>query len=289
MPENGIRNRLSKSPFELHMWDDCGRIATGSGFFYELNSRRFLITNWHNVSGRHFLTKEPLSGRCPTFLKAKLFRASYEDSESYVSRATRFEIYADGEPLWLEHPEIGSACDVVALPIPEIDCGPMHNPSNTITEIEIPLAPGCSIFVVGFPRSISTGPGLPVWKSGYLASEPYFRVTIGGETSEIGGLRGGTILPAHFIDVETREGMSGSPVFAAFSGVWDRTSPYKSLEREGFDFNDLMFGNAYMFLGCYSARIGSKEEGAALGLCWPDDVIRKVCSGRRAKHPHFTA
>ena len=64
MPEHGIRSIYSQCPFELQMHDAQGVISTGSAFFFGIDDEWFLITNWHNVSGKHFLTKKPLSGAC---------------------------------------------------------------------------------------------------------------------------------------------------------------------------------------------------------------------------------
>lgn len=35
--------------------------STATGFFYERNDQMFLITNWHNVSGRNPITGDCLS------------------------------------------------------------------------------------------------------------------------------------------------------------------------------------------------------------------------------------
>lgn len=35
-------------------------IVSASAFFYVSRQKRsYLVTNWHNVSGRHFMTKDP--------------------------------------------------------------------------------------------------------------------------------------------------------------------------------------------------------------------------------------
>lgn len=302
MPENGIRSTYSQCPFQILMCDDSGVLSTGSAFFYELEGAWFLITNWHNLSGKHFLTKEPLSkkGRFPTFIKAKL--SAYLPSGagmaegSFTTVAQRVEIYENYQPRWYTHPELGSACDVVALPLSRPRSCPefMHNAANRISNLRIPVKPGCTAFVIGFPRSLSVGFGLPLWKAGYIASEPYYDITIGGELSDVAGLRGGTQLPAFFIDSQTREGMSGSPVFAAYMGNWDATDPYKDLDMDTPEFwlrDDVLLGeNRMQFVGCYSGRIGREEEGAALGLCWREEVIRTICEKRvLADHPHITS
>ena len=211
MPEEGIRSTYSQCPFQLQMCDEHGVIATGTGFFYELDGDWFLITNWHNLSGRHFLTKGSLvpNGRFPIFIKAKFARYIIP-AEAFTTVATRIDIYEDYQPLWFEHPELSSACDLIALPVtrPQ-DCPPfMHNAANRISETRVPLEPGVTVFIIGFPRSISVFVGLPLWKSGYVASEPHYDVTLGGDISEFGGLQGGKTIPAFFVDAQTREGMS---------------------------------------------------------------------------------
>jgi hypothetical protein len=93
----------------------------------------------------------------------------------------------------------------------------------------------------------------------------------------------GKNLPAFFLDGYTREGMSGSPVFARYRGTWDREDPYKKVDFDEPGFwnrNDVaIFGSeATEFVGIYSGRIPEKEGEAAIGLCWRKDAIEQVCS-----------
>ena len=269
-------------------------IGTGSGFFFELAGEWFLITNWHNVSGRHAFSKQPLGpgGRFPELIHAKL-ATYFPETEEFTTVAHRVEIYDEGVPRWFEHPNLGADCDVIALPFdrPNV-CPPfMHNAANLISPTRVPVEPGVTVFIVGFPRSISVGTGLPLWKSGYIASEPHYDVTIGGQISDVGGLRNGRTIPAFFIDSQTREGMSGAPVFASYTGAWDTTNPYEPLNLDAPDFwsrDDVVLGgSAAEFVGCYSGRVGANEEGAALGLCWRKDVIELICSAKRpGTNPH---
>ena len=181
---------------------------------------------------------------------------------------------------------------MIAIPIERPESCPkeMHKAANHISKVRIPVEPGCAVFVIGFPQSISVGPGLPLWKSGYIASEPHYDVTIDGKQCAFGGLQGGKRLPAFFIDSQTREGMSGSPVFALYVGSWNAADPYywKPDDANFLSGSDIFLGSrAVEFIGCYSGRIGRKEERAALGLCWRKDIIEAICSGRKTgKHPH---
>lgn len=300
MVECGIRSTYSQCPFEIRMHDEDGLISTGTAFFYQHDRSWFIITNWHNLSGRNFLTKEPLSVRFPTFIEANL--SSYEvpghqiPPGHFTTVSRRVDIYRNYQPVWYEHPVLGSSCDVVAIPFERPSACPefMHNAANCVSRTRIPVKPGVTCFVIGFPYSLSIGFGLPIWKSGFIASEPYYDICIGGQTASIGGSRGGAKLPAFFLDTQTRQGMSGAPVFASYVGTWNMTDPYREVdpESEGFwDRNDVAMGASAMeFVGCYSGRIGKVEEGAALGLCWRADVIKLICESRSAaKHPHFSS
>lgn len=294
MPEKGIRSTYSQSPFQILMNDDNGIISTGTAFFYSLDKEWFLITNWHNISGKHFISKEKIGTRLPTFIEAKLATYINEKNE-FTTCSHKVDIYKDYKPLWYEHPTLDSNCDVIAIPMDKPEKCPefMHNASNLISQFRIPVKPGNSAFIIGYPKSISVGFGLPLWKSGYIASEPHYDITIGGKVSEIGGLKNGTELPAFFIDSQTREGMSGAPVFASYVGNWDSTDPYKPVNPDEEDFffrDDILLGeNRMEFVGCYSGRIGKVEDGAALGLCWREEVIKEICRAKLiAKHPHVS-
>lgn len=293
MPENGVRSTYSQSPVQILMYDEQGLLSTGTAFFYMYADKWFLITNWHNVSGKHFVNKMPITNsRFPTYIKAKI-SAYISDENDFTPVGQRVEIYKDYQPVWFQHPELGSDCDVIAIPMNRPSSCPesMHNAANKISTYRIPVKPGNSAFVIGFPRSLSIGFGLPLWKSGYIASEPHYPVRIKGDISEIGGLRNGIELPAFYIDTQTREGMSGSPVFASYVGSWDTTDPYMPLNPDApnfFNRKDITLGDNRMeFVGCYSGRIGPEEEGAALGLCWTVKTIDKICSSNViGEHPH---
>lgn len=116
------------------------------------------------------------------------------------------------------------------------------------------------VFVLGFPLGWTGGAKYPIWKRASIASEPLFDLDD---------------LPKMYIDTATRQGMSGSPVFAKCSG---------NFFLEGSDTSNplqMMMGEAYRFLGVYSGRIGdggdNKDEfSAQLGIVWKERVIREI-------------
>ncbi len=161
----------------------------------------------------------------------------------------------------------------------------MHNAANLITTERVPVLPAGRVMIVGFPRAITVGPGLPILKSGYIASEPHFDINLGKDRN--------ITIPAFFLDASTREGMSGSPVFAVYQGTFWRTDdPYSRVDPDdpsSWDpVNTVITGKGTEFVGCYSGRVLAREEEAALRLCWKREAIELICASRETgDHPHI--
>ena len=301
MPEKGVRSTYSQCPFQILTCNKGGITGAASGFLYEYDQELFLITNWHVLSGIGFLQNCSSSiSQFPTHIKIKFSSREINGiptaGGNFAVVSRDIQIYENNQPLWFEHPKLGHSCDVVALPFQRPASCPenMHNAANKISTMRTPIEPGCTVYIIGFPRTISVGFGLPIWKSGYIASEPHYDVTVGGSISEISGVAGGVKLPAFFVDSLTREGMSGSPVFSQYIGNWDMSNPYEELDFNHDSFwsrDDIALGSRGIeFVGCYSGRVGDVNvDGAALGLCWRKDTIADVCAGRvLGVHPHET-
>ena len=147
--------------------------------------------------------------------------------------------------------------------------------ANKIDETSIPIEPGLKVIVIGFPQGISTGPGLPVIKTGFLSSMPGFDVRLGGEFSDIGGMKDGIEVPATLLDVHTIPGMSGSPVFGEYTGIWNP---------DGLSITEFIgssvIGTSRIFLGCYSSRVPRLEERSGLGICHQRNAIEEICRTR---------
>lgn len=116
--------------------------------------------------------------------------------------------------------------------------------------------------MLGYPKGLSGGGLFPIWKRATLTTEP--AVNIDG-------------LPKMLIDIATREGMSGSPVFAVNKGMY-QTSNSLSISP----------GGGTRFLGIYSGRnTGKTEIEAQLGFVWKEDVIKEIIEGQERGESSF--
>lgn len=297
IPGGGIRNIYSRCPFKIDVFDahdDRGPLTSATAFFVEYEGDWFIITNGHVVTGRHAFTGQPLPGvagdRVPRRLRLPLLEhTEHEDGDEYSRTWYACDLYDEDEPTWYMHPSLGHRCDVVAIKSdwPKNKARLWYPAINTISKDRIPVAPGVTVFILGYPKGIDIKLGMPIWKSGYIASEPFFPITVEQDAEskqQTGPLDG---LPAFFIDSQTRPGMSGAPIIAQYTGTWDRTDPYKKPTLDSDPQTNLVIGGtATEFIGCYNGRIQSPELDAGLGICWRKDVIEEICTARqRAEHP----
>lgn len=279
MQDQPLNDKYILCPFQIQMCDQQGGIGLGTAFFYERQGETFVITNWHNITGKHPFTGKPLHPeRTPLYIRAKLPVVSEGpdlDNRKWVYLAAqRIEIEDKNGPSWFEHERLGSLCDCVAIPFKRPAAWPLaaHVPANKIAEKNIPIEPGLKVVVIGFPQGMSTGPGLPLTKTGFVSSMPGYDVKLGSEFSDVGGMKGGISLPAMFLDVHTIPGMSGSPVFGEYSGVWNPSDLAASLLAD-----DAIIGTSRQFLGCHSSRLWEHEERSGLGICIQGNEIEEIC------------
>ena len=271
-----IRNWRSLHSIQISSCDDSGELGFATAFYLSYKGQLYLVTNWHVVSGKKFTNKELMvPNRQPTHLIGGVVHFHLKDpgtGQGWLGpEEKKIEIYDDnGNPLWFEHPSFGSDCDVVALPIDQPDSTVVHKPVNLELAIRIPLKPGCTVFAIGFPHSIRVPPAFPIWKSGYVASEMEFGIELQYEHFLE------QILPAFYIDSQTRKGMSGAPIIAQYSGLWDPENPY-----EGGVSGSSFIGEDDEFLGCYTGRSIGEADEAALGICWNKAAIAEICRARK--------
>jgi hypothetical protein len=223
------------------------RLAVGTGFIWKVESKLFLITNWHNVTGINPQDGSHISqyaGEPDAVVMLVHPAADRLGDTAEVRIPLRGQ---QGEPLWLEHPSAARKVDVVALPLPSIR-GAIFYPINEMPQMNMLVTVGLEAFILGYPFGISVST-FPVWKRASIASEP--DVFVKGQHY-------------FFVDTASRQGMSGSPVILRTWGGYH--TPEGGLITAS--------GSATRFIGIYSGRIGGRDEfQAQLGMVWRVGLI----------------
>lgn len=269
-----LRDAFSWVPLRITMYFKETEIAIGTAFFYLYKGKSYLVTNWHNVTGREpdTLKCKSLQAVIPDRLHIKIpYSIKHESGPKQIQWRTRILLLYedDGDspvmPVWYEHPVHRQIVDVVAIPLSGIEDTGIRAANEPMLGLEnIRLLPGLDVFVLGFPRGISGGGNFPIWKRGSIASEPDF---------DIDGL------PKIFIDTATREGMSGAPVYAQQIGYW--------MPEGATNQNEAVIGEGRRFLGIYSGRIGDDPFRAQLGIIWKPSAIEEIIQAESIGHSSF--
>ena len=101
------------------------------------------------------------------------------------------------------------------------------------------LSPGDPVNIVGFPLGETQGGGLPIWKTGTIASD--LDINYGGKAKFL-------------VDATARSGMSGSPVYARRFTAQDKTGSTNGVTK---------------FLGIYS----EENQALELGAVWKAEAV----------------
>lgn len=232
----------------IEMQFDGQGLSTGTGFVVNTPSKGpHLITNRHNVTGRHQETCNPLSktGGIPNHLVILHNRKGHLGQ--WIPRLEPL-LTQDG-PRWTEYPSLGSKADFVALKLSQLDDVELYPYDMSNPGPRILVGPADTVSVIGFPFGVTAGGAFGVWATGFLASEPM--VNFGN-------------LPIRLIDCRSRQGQSGSPVIAY------RAGGAVAMEDGGSAMFD---GPVEKFIGVYSGRINAESD---LGIVWKASAIPEL-------------
>jgi len=249
---------LSTVPLFLEPMFGNSVISVATGFCWQSERGLYLISNYHVFSGLHPETDQPLShhGTTPETVRVH-FHAPERLGRWKSLDLPLFD--PQQRPLWLEHADHGHRVDLAALALKDTERTSAF-PLNTYQFDDVPIEVGQDVFIIGFPRGLTGNGRFPIWKRGSIASDP--EIPLDG-------------LPKLLVDAATREGMSGSPVIAQFTGV--------RMKNPGQLEGDDWIGTGRAFLGVYSGRIPSPcQIEAQLGFVWTANAVAQtVTSGRR--------
>jgi hypothetical protein len=254
-----IKEKASFVPIKLEAFFNDTHLSTGTGFFYAYKNDSYLITNWHIVSGRNPMNEQPLSksGGIPNNLHLKIPHGKKVTDSQFVIRWKEITVnlYNDDEPIWLVHPVHHHKVDVAAIELSgneETTFITANSPDLKLYNIRI--YPSLDVYIIGYPLGMSGGASFPIWKRATIASEPEIDIDN---------------LPKFFVDTATREGMSGSPVYAQETGFW--------IPEGSNNIKDSVFGKGRRLIGIYSGRIGAEDEfKAQLGVIWKISTIEEI-------------
>ncbi len=245
---------VTASPLEM-FFDDTS-LSMGTCFFWEAGGKRYLVTNWHNVSGKNPLTGKHLS---PTAAEPNRVYFDLWRNQNLNDRGWGQIDLEDGQgPIWLEHPKHRKAVDVVCVELPP-DIAPHVFPINTRPQSNFVTRVADDVFILGYPLGLGVE-RLALWKRATIASE--IDIDVDG-------------LPKFLVDTASAKGMSGSPVIRRASSGHTDDGNYS-----------IGVGYASRFVGIYSGRLttGSNLD-AQLGIIWRatviDEIIAGKCRGKR--------
>lgn len=236
----------------LRVYFNAGLSGVGTGFIVSERGFTFLLTNYHVLSGCDPDTGKSIDKRVrpDRVLAAVLTKREGSHLSSWSPCVQRVLDEADA-PLWIEHPTHGRAFDVVALPF-ELPPNPIYFDWTKPIAPKPLLALGSELFIAGFPLGVS-GPGVTaVWKTGNVATD------LGMPVDH---------KDYFLIDANTREGMSGSPVFARRVGMYTTES--------GASFLVQKHPIQTWPLGVYAGR-QSPEKDMTLGRVWRWNGVQEL-------------
>jgi len=222
------------------------QLASGTGFLVSIGTTVGLITARHNLTGRNHETDDCLhsQGGVPDSIEI------FHNALAPGSNVLRTEPILDpkGQPLWMEHSQLGPLCDVALLPLQNLSDVLIAPYARQKEYADIAVAIAEPVSVVGFPMAQTAGGMLAIWCTGYVASEP---------SQDYAGQ------PKFLVDCRTRQGQSGSPVIAY------RTGPFSGAD------GGLMLGSSAAMrpLGVYTGRIHAQAD---IGVVWKWSVVEDL-------------
>lgn len=244
-------------------WRDL-RLATATGTLLanDQQSHCAVITNRHVVTGRHQDTGQALDkdGAVPDRVTIHFFAPG---DDEWRWKAITLPLYRDdGEPFWIEHPQLGEAADIVALNLNwgrDVEKFPYYL-DTAHDRVGMILRPAEPVSVVGFPFGLTSSDKFPIWATGFLAQE------LSLVTAE---------KPIFLIDCRTRVGQSGSAVLAF------RTGSYRKREGNRATASLSATETAWEFLGVYSGRVNPESD---LGRVWHVSALGELLDAAAADY-----
>lgn len=252
---DGVRSYVMEVPHYgsqfIEGLSPTGQVAgRATGFFVKnRQGRTFLITNRHVVTGGE-RSDDDQPG--PDVVSALRCTVPMQHERAGFHQQFVVELGdLHGRSVWLEHPSLGRAVDVVAVPLEwGAEEGLVDLVSYPLKADVARLDVTGTLFVIGFPMGFDPleESVFGVWTRGTIAWPPGFDWRD---------------LPCLLVDCRTRKGQSGSPVVFFADSQTEYTSVDGGRAR----------GPAWNLVGVYSGRI---QEDSDVGIVWKRSALEAV-------------
>lgn len=286
---------ITYSTVRLILRHDKTALGVGSGFLYRRDGHYFLVTAWHNLTGRHSETLKPIhsQGGLPNNLIADMPQVFQQVSgeRSYLRMPVRFDFDDKSETTYLVHRQPWPRVDVAVLPFdPRVDLvHEFYLSTGETCEAEMPLIfeqpDGSQMSIVAFtdfPTSVSLPAdfitsdqivhtvgddlfllGFPAGIMDQSVTPIWKRATIATEDPSNGWNRQKQFL----VDSASRKGMSGGPALYFSKRGHVPVEPGSSIS----------IGQPFHILhGVYVGRLGDSEFEAQVGVVWKKEAIDEI-------------
>lgn len=291
---NSYKSLYIESCFGNGEFENSSKLSKATGFLVKKDSKVFLITNRHVVTGRDNFTGKVLDsiyGGLPNELIVNLtyIVSKGNEKEKFWQNPFIIPLYKNGqiieeEKLWLEHPIYKGKIDIIAIDITSICLNSKVNLGEIVgyDYVEMPLydqllkkqnVPQVTqqVYIIGYPYGYTTTSNgyLPIWTSGTIASEYEKNLTVPFDyiyridkiVEKIDNEK------EDVLKEKMREELKNIYHFEAPSFLID------SKTREGQSGSPVILGNTTILLGIYSGRINANSD---LGYVWKAELIKEI-------------
>lgn len=240
----------------IEMYFEETLLSSGTAFLvaHDRESHCCLMTNRHNVTGRHQETGKCISPHAAVPDSMTIYFHKNGAMGEWVK--VRLPLYRDDNtPYWFEHSKLGSKVDAVAMNLTwggDVQKIPYYlSEPLGLDRHGLFVGPADTVSVIGYPFGVSAAGKFPIWATGFLAQDLSFVNPSN---------------PSFLIDCRTRQGQSGSAVIAYRAGGYRKIA-------DGRMQSVMSAEPTWEFLGIYSGRINAESD---LGRVWNVSVIEDL-------------
>jgi hypothetical protein len=226
-----------------------------TGFLYTgPNATRWLVTNWHVVTGRRPDAPGTLLGKKPE--SPSWLRFTVEDPRGLGHQQIELALYDDEGPIWIEA-DREQGVDLALIRLTDKARFPFPVTQTFARNVSAKLEPGLEVLMIGHPFELGRYASSAIWKSAMIATE---------RDEPMGH-------PWILVDAPGVPGMSGSPVYLRIG------SPQMGSASPGAVGLELF--------GVYAGAVGDPRlETLRLGRVFPIGLVEKILKhGRRGHNP----